>query len=380
MESRKKILIVSSSFYPTNSPRSLRTTELVKEFARRGHDVTLLTIKNDADHVPFEKKHGVTIKNMGKPWFPDITINSKFGPLRLLKRIMRRLLLLLFEYPHIELMYRVARALRQESGYDLMISIAMPYPVHWGVAKVRQKNHKIAQTWVADCGDPYCGLENDSFKPPFYFSYIEKWFCRKADYISIPLEAAKPAYFSEFHSKIRIIPQGLTFPEQRRHTNKAGNGVPTFAYFGNIRSYMHYAEPFLKKLNSIEQPFTFIIYTKDPGVYTGILTPETQKKCSLRTYTRREKLLEELSDVDFLLHFPYLKGSQKSLKLIDYYYLDKPILAYTNDELSDKALNEFLALDFKNGAPIEDYSKYDVRNVCTQFLELIPQKMQLVAI
>jgi len=34
---RKKILIVSASFYPENSPHSFRTTELTKEFARQQH-------------------------------------------------------------------------------------------------------------------------------------------------------------------------------------------------------------------------------------------------------------------------------------------------------------------------------------------------------
>lgn len=42
----RKILIISRSFYPMNSPRSFRTTELAKEFARQGHEVRALTTTN----------------------------------------------------------------------------------------------------------------------------------------------------------------------------------------------------------------------------------------------------------------------------------------------------------------------------------------------
>ena len=37
MNPKKRILIVSRSFYPDNSPRAFRTAELSKEFARQGH-------------------------------------------------------------------------------------------------------------------------------------------------------------------------------------------------------------------------------------------------------------------------------------------------------------------------------------------------------
>ncbi|MBS1516026.1 MAG: hypothetical protein JSS63_13400, partial [Bacteroidetes bacterium] len=73
---KKKILIVSSAFYPQNSPRAFRTTELVKEFARQGHSVTLITAKDNTVHEPFEKEFGITIKDLGKPKFNEISLNT----------------------------------------------------------------------------------------------------------------------------------------------------------------------------------------------------------------------------------------------------------------------------------------------------------------
>ena len=94
---KKKILIVSRSFYPENSPRSFRTTELVKEFARKGNNVTVLTPKIDEIHIPFEKKHKITIKNLGKLKFKDIDFRSGGKITILLKRVFRRALNLLFD-------------------------------------------------------------------------------------------------------------------------------------------------------------------------------------------------------------------------------------------------------------------------------------------
>ena len=97
----KKILIIGNSFFPENSPRAFRTTELVKEFTRQGHKVTVLIPKNTRDHVKFEKKHNVKIKDLGKNSCKEIDTASGGKYIVLLKRMVRRVLNLLFEFPDI---------------------------------------------------------------------------------------------------------------------------------------------------------------------------------------------------------------------------------------------------------------------------------------
>ena len=75
------------------------------------------------------------------------------------------------------------------------------------------KKPKTAKKWIADCGDPFMGAKLETFRKPFYFKYFEKDFCRKADYITVPAEGAKKAYYSEFLGKIRVIPQGFNFKQ-----------------------------------------------------------------------------------------------------------------------------------------------------------------------
>lgn len=252
----------------------------------------------------------------------------------------------------------------------MLVSIAVPYPIHWGVAWARSKKHPIAKTWVADCGDPFMGQENDSFNKPFYFRFVEKWFCRKADFLAVPFEGAKKAYYKEFQHKIRVIPQGFLFPEDIE-TEKNNNNTVTFAYSGNIGSYRHYASDFLKYLNTIDTSFKFLIYTKEEEFYHQYLTKKTLSKCEINDYIPRMDLLSRLSAVDFLVHFPYENKSQKSLKLIDYNFLKKPILSYTAGQKSKRVLFEFLNFDYQEKMPKENIDNYRIENVVGKFLELV---------
>lgn len=366
---KRKILIVSGAFYPENSPRAIRTTELVKEFARQGHQVTLIIPDKTSERIAFEKEHQVSILDMGKRRLKPFKASGR-GIVRLITRALVRFPTLLFEYPGIQLMWMVKKALKNESGYDMLISIAVPYPIHWGVAWARSAKHRIAEVWVADCGDPYFGRENDTFKVPFYFSYIEKWFCRKADYLSIPFEGAKKSYFSEFHSKIKIIPQGFTFPEKIKISNK--NPIPKFLYAGDIMPYRHYALPFFELLKKIPTPFEFHVYTKTPEFYKEHLSI-LKDKIKINSYVNRVELLRTINTMDFLVHFPYKNPTQRSLKLIDYLFSEKPVLSFEASPSDNENFYDFLNGDFKNQYKSGDIEQYRIENVCQQFLQLLDE-------
>ena len=163
----KRFLIVSRSFYPTVSPRSFRATELAKEFARLGHRVKVITsFKDGVDYGQLAESFGVTFKNFGQEGFKMLGQGGKWQGNFFVKAV-NRVLLMLFEFPDIQIMQLVARSLREEHGYDLLISVAVPYPVHWGVAWARTSKHHIAGTWVADCGDPYMGDRRDTVRQLF---------------------------------------------------------------------------------------------------------------------------------------------------------------------------------------------------------------------
>ena len=117
---KKKILIVCYGFYPDNSPRSNRATELAKEFALLGHEVVVLTPKKP-EHFAFEKEYQIQIKDLGKPGWKVPNFGSS-KPGYILTRMAVRFFQLSLEYPGIELMFKVKKALRKERNYDLIIS------------------------------------------------------------------------------------------------------------------------------------------------------------------------------------------------------------------------------------------------------------------
>jgi len=368
----KKILIISRSFYPAVEPRAFRATQLVKEFSRQGHDVTLLTVKNENIHGDFEKKYGVKIKDLGKLRLPVAKANSKNKFIRLFQRGVSRLLLQLFEYPNIEFLQKVSNALKSESGYDLLISVAVPHPIHWGVARARKKYGRIADVWVADCGDPFMGQDMDSFKKRFYFKYFEKGFCRKADYISVPMEGAKEGYYPEFHDKMKVIPQGFDFDEVKiEPKNYTKNNIPTFAYAGSFAPGSRDPRAILNLLTDLEEPYKFIIYTKTDALIRPYLD-QSDGRIELRDTIPRTELLVELSKMDFLVNFKNRSNLMMPSKLIDYYLTGRPVLQVEhNNDVNREKVVRFLNGDYSGKYAFLNMDRFRIEKVCRQFLELI---------
>ncbi len=366
----KKILVVSSAFYPENSPRSFRTTELVKELARQGHKVTLYTLKNDKLHVPIEKEFGIQIKDLGTRKFPIIDVVKGPKLFSLFKRIVNRILLQLILYPDFEIMFMVKKALKKEKEtFDLLISIAVPHPIHWGVVWARTNNKPLATKWVADCGDAFMGAYHDSFNKLFYFKYLEKWFCRKADYIAIPKIMMKENYYPEFHHKIIEIPQGFKFDEVEKK-NYSKNEITTFAFAGTFMRTTRNPSHLLDFLVTIEEPFKFIVYTETQD----LLLPYKAKlgdKLVIKNYIPRIELLKELSSMDFLVNIAYDPVHQAPSKLIDYYLTGRPILSSLANEFDYEIVAAFLKGDYSQASVFDNIEKFKIENVTQQFLKLI---------
>jgi hypothetical protein len=368
---KKNILIVSKSFHPENSPRSFRTTELVKELCRQGHQVTLYTLQNDEHQQPLVKQFGFTLKDLGKLRFKNPVIKAGDSKMVvLIKRIITRLMLMLFEYPEIELMFKVKKALKNESGYDMLISVAVPHPVHWGVAWARTKNHPIAKTWVGDCGDAYMGvIKHDSFGKLFYFKYLEKWFCRKVDVITIPHIQMQVNYYPEFRHKIKEISQGFKFEEVQATGGAVNNPVPTFAFAGVFIRTTRNPCPLLDYIISTGKDFRFIAYTRNGD----ILFPYKEKlgdKIEIRDYIPREDLIKELGKVDFLVNIGFDPAQQAPSKLIDYYLSGRPILSLSTNQPDIKVVDEFLSGNYTNGFRYPSMDRFKIENVTHSFLQL----------
>ncbi len=365
---RKKILIVAATFYPMNSPRANRTTELAKEFSKQGHEVTVITPRDEALHPAFEQKHKLTIQHLGtKKFKPFSTNGNRFASMY--GRIANRLLNLLFEYPDIELRRLVKSALQRESGYNLLVSIAVPHPVHWGVAAARTPKHPIAIVWAADCGDPYMLNRLDRFNKLFYFKYFENKFCRKADYLTVPTDDSKAGYYPEFHSKIRVIPQGFNFEDTPIYTEPLSNNVPTFGYAGTFIPGSRDPRELLNFLCKQPRPFKFIVYTADTALVEPFVK-QSNNQIEIRQYIPRKDLIFELSKMDFVVNFTNGTALVTPSKLIDYAITQKPILAVDTGNLPVATVEAFLKADYSKQFIIKDVAKYHISNVVKAFMTL----------
>ncbi|NHM06447.1 glycosyltransferase family 4 protein [Flavobacterium sp. CYK-4] len=364
----KKILLVSNAFYPENSPRSFRATELAKELVRQGHNVKVITHPREGVEQ-FCQDHGITYKNLGSLTWPVPKVKGS-GLVLLFWRIVVRFSILLFEYPMIQLIPLVKKALKDESGYDALISIAVPYPIHWGVASAW--SDKIAKNWIADCGDPYMGQENDTFKPPFYFKYFEKKFCRKATYLTVPTQASIKGYYPEFHSKIKVIPQGFRFEDVKLYSGEKPSDKIIFGYGGMFIPGRRDPSEFLNFLNSLDDShrFEFHIYTTTPQFVESFIGA-SKGRIQLKGLLDRNSLMYEMSKMDFLVNFENAGTAQTPSKLIDYAILKKPILSVRFGEIKKDHWLEFLSGNYQQSMVIENPDQYRIEQVASRFMELV---------
>ena len=152
-----RIAIISRCIYPAIAPRPFRATELAKYFAQKGHDVFLYAVLGKHDYKQFEEETGVHVCSLGKMRFATLNSNN-YARNNIFDKILKRLFGQILEWPDIELAFKVKSALDKLRGFDLLITIAVPYPIHWGAAWARKRmGSDFPKVWISDCGDPYMG-------------------------------------------------------------------------------------------------------------------------------------------------------------------------------------------------------------------------------
>ncbi len=210
----------------------------------------------------------------------------------------------------------------------------------------------------------------DSFKKMFYFKYFEKYFCQNAHYITVPIEEAKRGYYPEFRDKIRVIPQGFNFNEiEINQEAYRKNDIPTFAYAGGLIPGGRDPRQLLDYLISLNWGYKFILYTKSRDLVKPYVD-KSGRKIEIRDYIPRDKLLQELARMDFLVNFENETSRQQPSKLIDYYLTGRPVLSVPSTDVNTKVVNEFLCGDYSHSYNFGDMCQYRIENVCNRFLSL----------
>lgn len=365
------ILIVSGGFFPNQSPRSFRTTELAKELARIGHTVTVVAQLENFNFDKFCLEHPIKLVRLqvDSVYFRLIALiqsRSSFAA-----RLLNRILYQFFDFPNILFLKCIPRTLMGMGVHDVIISIAAPHAIHWGVDKSIRKKPDLTKMWIADCGDPYMMARLESFKRPFYFSYLERSFCSKCNFITIPIEGARNAYYPEFSEKIRVIPQGFNFDGVKLSPNLRNNCKPTFAYAGGLAlKGVRNPTPLLDLLTTLQKDFEFHIYSPNLDAIPERFVKSLRGKLFLHKSIPRLDLLFELSTFNFLVNFDNGSAFQLPSKLIDYALTQRPIINISSLEPNKEILLDFMAGDFSLAYRGTQLSDYDIKNVAQSFLDL----------
>lgn len=358
-----KIVLISSHCYPKNSPRSFRTTELAKELAKRGHEVIVYAFLGDYDYTEYSKKTNIVFKNLGNPKWgiaSNTGIKSNFFYTYFAYFFGKHLL-----FPDIAFIPYVRNAIQIEGDIDLLITVAVPHVIHFATSK---SDLSKVKKWVADCGDPFMG--NPFVKQPFYFERFERNWCEKCDFITVPIEDARNAYYPEYRDKIRIIPQGFDFEGTRLEDYKP-NPVPTFAYTGAVYKGLRDPSAFLEYLTTLEFDFSFWVFGKSWSLFVPF-KEQLGDKLIYGGSVPRDQMLKKISQMDFLVNIPNKSGVQQPSKLIDYALSKRPILNVSSDFTEEEKVHveEFLNGDYTHQLEVPNIDSYNIVNVASRFLEL----------
>lgn len=365
MTDKLNILVVCQFFPPYNTPRSFRAYELSSELARQGNNVVVKALIGNHNYSDIETEN-FHIQNLGYSRFGNVDADGNWN-----KNIVYRAMSKFgsrFDFPAIELMWLVEKNIKPIiNDFDLVISIAFPYPIHWGVAKVMDSIEKNKRpVWISDCGDPFMG--NPMTKKVNFYNSIEKRWGDITDYVTIPIESAKSAYFENVQNKINVIPQGFNFDDIVLDDYKP-NPIPTFVFAGKIYPGTRDPSRFIEYLLSKQDPFKFKIYTDYPSFFNKY-KEYIGTKLFIHNYIPRLELIKELSKADFLVNIQNTGSVQAPSKLIDYSLSKRPILNITSEFKEQNIVEEFIQGIYIHQLASVDLEEFNIKNIATKFLTL----------
>jgi len=334
----RKVLIIAERVYPDTGPRSHRVMSLAEGLTRFDFDVTVAAYLDPSYNYTIYSSKFI---NLGTSLFGIKRSDGR----RLFKKFnltLSKLLSRIIEYPNIEIL-RHAYPLLGEQKWDILISVARPYTVHWAVLYYLRQNDK-SFIWLSDCGDPY-----PSSTSPWYLKYILEIWYKTTDKILVPTANSLAAYNEDFHNKFCLVPQGVNIADLRPlGPCELSAKIVRFGYCGTIYEDIRNPENFLSFVDNLDLEYEFHLWTKSQNYFIQVL-PNSRSKIVFNPIVSRKELIEKLSNMHFNLNFENNNVVQTPSKLIDYYLSGRPILN-VKSSLSDSDKKNFLKLYYESSS------------------------------
>ena len=378
----RSVLIVSFYFFPENTPRAFRTTELVREFASRGDKVYVLLPKKAC----YSK--ATLLKMPGVDYLNSIPMDDEVQDVSMTPRssrrgsrkhsILRRVLNYFFPRDPWRLfdwsMFKIL--LHFKEPIDICLSISQPLSVHLCFCFASIFNRRLRKSVTfADMSDP-----------PYQGNYLTKVFPLYAlwgyvvspffTYFLVPFSGAVSFYRKYKRTDyIKVIPQGFRLDDYHFSWKRMSTPhVPVFAYAGTFYRSLRDPEYFFSYLKKIEwEDFVFKLYVHVNDAYFHQMLSELSAalptKVQLCQPLERMSLLAELANVDFVIDIGNESDLMRPSKLIDYALIKVPVYSFNKQTFDSKIFHDFLHGDYSRQTVI-DIQEYNIVNVVDSILKL----------
>lgn len=339
-----RILIVTYRYAPSSSPRAFRWAAIAEEWARQGHEVTVVASRMPGTEDR-ETRKGVQIVRTGPAWRAGE--GSEGGSIRrpsLARQVLRAIYRLLwrpFQWPDFAAIWGkpAFRTALELGPPNVLITVSHPFTAH--MAGLKLKRAWPGVRWVADVGDPFCFLTQSPPNNRLLFGALnvsaERAVMRTADAVSVTCEGAKSEYavrFPESESKIVVIGPLLADGPVLATTPATGADAPLRCVFaGRFYRDIRNPGPILAMLGALQEsapelkPELHIF--GDTSDCAEAFDP-LPRGVVLHGFVPHDQALEGLLSGHVLIHIGNANSYQLPSKVVEYVALGRPILNFAS--------------------------------------------------
>ena len=285
-----KMLIISYSYSPRNSPRAFRWTALCEEWAKLGHEVHVVTgwepgleQHEIANRVNVHRVGGIfdiarkwALAGGTGPQGNDNKLNNKVRVRRInvrawlsysmgrMLRVVHNLTWKKVYWPDFACLWiwpaaRKSRSLHKMLEFNVMITVSHPFSDHIVGYILRRTYQRLG--WVADSGDPFAfseGLPSNNFAVYKKLNYwIEQKVLDATDCFTVTTEETKRLYLQHYErisSKLNVVPPLLNPLFDQIDTDNEhvfDNNAIVMLFVGMFYRKMRSPESLLKLINKV---------------------------------------------------------------------------------------------------------------------------------
>ena len=399
-----KILLITYTFLPDVTPRSMRWSQLKNHWERDGHQVHVVTASSSEINDISQEQNLVRVKEnyIGKirkkimlggntNSAENIAIEKGLNILgTTFKSILSKIYkfsLRSFQWPDYAWTWifsstKEVKAYIDKAGpFDLMISVSHPFSSHLVAYFVKKDLPHLR--WIIDLGDPFCFLNEaqpNNFK--IYGSLnkkVEGKIMETCESISVTTDETKQEYariFPKLREKITVIPplvdeQSLKLVNISKQAKKDLSDPIKLVYTGTLYSKIRNPSHFLEILEEVAKiskrkiEMNFFGLTNDLDISS---LPSFSFKLNFYGEVSKEKINQEILKANILVNLGNSTHYQLPSKLVDYSLSGKPILNISTIE--NDSSSSFLE-DYSNYLNIytkKELQKNDYEDICS-FIE-----------